>query len=66
MSLGVALLPEHLRVLPGLVMRPLALSPLNRTIALAVVNGRRYSAPLDAFVRLTRTRDFRVELAPAA
>ncbi len=65
-ELGVALVPQHLHVLPSLLTRPLAESSLRRSIVLAVVGGRRYSPALDAFVRLTRARDFAGELAAAA
>jgi DNA-binding transcriptional LysR family regulator len=64
-SLGVVLVPEHLPIVQGLQVRPLEQYPLTRAIALAVVSGRRYSPALDAFVRLTRTRDFPIELAVA-
>jgi DNA-binding transcriptional LysR family regulator len=57
-SLGPALLPERTAVPPPLVKRPLADAELSRTVALAVVSGRRFSAALDAFVRLIRARDF--------
>ena len=65
-GLGIALLPEHLPVLPALVTRPLAEPALQRAVVLAVVSGRRFSPALDAFVRLTRTRDFVHEFAIAA
>jgi DNA-binding transcriptional LysR family regulator len=64
-SFGVVLVPEHLPVVPGLLVRPLEQFPLTRSIVLAVVSGRRYSPALDAFARLTRTRDFPATLAVA-
>jgi hypothetical protein len=57
-SLGPALLPERTVVPPPLVKRPFADAELSRTVAFAVVSGRRFSAALDAFVRLIRARDF--------
>src|SRR6185312_785570 len=65
-GLGIALVPEHLPVLPALVTRPLAEPVLQRRIVLAVVSGRRFSPALDAFIRLTRTRDFAHDFAIAA
>lgn len=63
MSLGVVLMPEYLSIMPELETRPLQQVPLTRAVALAVVSGRRYSSALDAFVRLTRTRDYPLALA---
>jgi DNA-binding transcriptional LysR family regulator len=65
-GLGLALVPEHLPALPALVLRPLAEPAPQRAVLLAVVGGRRFSPALDAFVRLTRTRDFAHEFALAA
>ena len=65
MSLGVVLVPEYLPIMPELETRPLEQVPLTRAIALAVVSGRRYSSALDAFVRLTRTRDYPLALTAA-
>jgi DNA-binding transcriptional LysR family regulator len=62
-GLGLALVPEHLPALPALVLRPLAEPAPQRAVLLAVVGGRRFSPALDAFVRLTRTRDFAHEFA---
>jgi DNA-binding transcriptional LysR family regulator len=53
---GIALVPGHLPVLPGLERRPLDECPMVRVIVLAAVSGRRYSAAVDAFVRLNRAR----------
>lgn len=63
MALGLALVPQHLDVLPSLVTRPLADAASQRSIALTVVGGRRYSPALDAFIRLSRARDFTAGLA---
>ncbi len=57
-GLGVVLLPEHVPALPPLLTRSLADNPLRRSVVLCAVIGRRYSPVLDAFLRLTRTRDF--------
>ena len=65
-ELGVALLPGHMKALPPLLTRPLTDGFLLRSVMLAAVNGRRYSPALDAFLRLTRTRDFSSELDLAA
>jgi DNA-binding transcriptional LysR family regulator len=65
-GVGAALVPEHLPVLPALLLRPLAEPAPERTVVLAVVGGRRFSPALDAFIRLTRTRDFVHEFALAA
>ena len=62
-SLGVLLVPRHLPVLPGLVTKPLSGTLPQRSVALAVVGGRRYSPSLDAFIRLSRARDFTAGLA---
>ena len=63
LALGVALVPEHVPVLPALATRPVAEAALQRTIVLAAVNGRRHSPTLDAFIRLSRARDFMADLA---
>jgi DNA-binding transcriptional LysR family regulator len=64
-GLGLAVVPEHLPVLPALATRPLAEPAPQRTVVLAAVAGRRYSPALDAFLRLSRTRDFASEFAIA-
>jgi DNA-binding transcriptional LysR family regulator len=65
-GLGVTLLPEHVPALPPLLTRSLADRSLWRSVVLCAVSGRRYSPALDAFLRLTRTRDFANELNIAA
>jgi DNA-binding transcriptional LysR family regulator len=62
-SLGVVLIPAHSPVLPPLLSRPLAGDGLQRSVTLAVVNGRRFSPALDAFVRLSRACNFLADLA---
>ena len=58
-GLGVALLPECASSPPLLVSRRLADAKLARSLVLAVVGGRRFSAALNAFVRSMRARDLR-------
>jgi DNA-binding transcriptional LysR family regulator len=65
-DLGLALLPEHAPVLPPLLTGSLADGALRRSVVLCAVSGRRYSPALDAFLRLTRTRDFANPLNIAA
>jgi DNA-binding transcriptional LysR family regulator len=64
-GLGVVLVPANLSVLAAAQARPLREPPLERSVLLAVVGGRRYSPALDAFIKLARTRDFATELAIA-
>lgn len=64
-GLGVALVPQHLPTLAAVLTRPLLEAPLERSVVLATVGGRRYSPALDAFIKLARTRDFAAELAIA-
>jgi DNA-binding transcriptional LysR family regulator len=64
-GLGVVLVPATLSVLAAAQARPLREPPLERSVLLAVVGGRRYSPALDAFIKLARTRDFAAELAIA-
>ena len=65
-GLGVMLLPEHVPALPPLLTLSLADNPLRRSVMLCAVSGRRYSPALDAFLRLTRARDFANDLNIAA
>nr|WP_294507224.1 LysR family transcriptional regulator [uncultured Rhodopila sp.] len=57
-GLGVALLPRHVAVLPGLLARPVPEAGDMRAVVLAAVNGRMYSPPLDGFLKLNRAKDF--------
>lgn len=57
-GLGVALLPRHVAVLPGLLARPVPDAGNLRAIVLAAVNGRMYSPALDGFLKLNRARGF--------
>jgi DNA-binding transcriptional LysR family regulator len=62
-GLGVALLPQHVAVLPGLVARPVPEAGDMRAVVLAAVNGRMYSSLLDGFLNLNRAKEFTVALA---
>jgi DNA-binding transcriptional LysR family regulator len=64
-GLGIAVLPQHLPLLDKLVARKLAEPTPRREIALCAVAGRRRSPALDAFIRLSRARDFAPILAAA-
>ena len=57
-GLGVAPLPLHVAVLPGLLARPVPDAGRLRAIVLAAVNGRTYSPALDGFLKLNRARGF--------
>lgn len=57
-SLGIALLPERMPVIPTLVTRSLNGADLVRVVSLAVAGGRRFSPALDLFVRIARARNF--------
>ena len=65
-ELGIALLPVHISALPPLLTRPLANTPLQRSVVLCAVAGRRYSPALDVFLRLARASDFASGLNIAA
>lgn len=62
-GLGVALVPLHVAVLPGLLARPVADAGNLRAVVLAAVNGRIYSPPLDGFLKLNRARGFAAAVA---
>ncbi len=62
-GLGVALLPQHVAVLPGLLGRPVPDAGDMRAVVLAAVNGRMYSPALDGFLKLNRARGFTAALA---
>jgi DNA-binding transcriptional LysR family regulator len=57
---GVILAPEHMPRLPTLKTIPLEGEPVSREVRLLAVQGRRYSPALDAFVKVTRLRDWSV------
>jgi DNA-binding transcriptional LysR family regulator len=58
---GVILAPEHMPCLPTLKTIPIEGDPVWREVRLLVVQGRRYSPALDAFVKVARHRDWSVE-----
>jgi DNA-binding transcriptional LysR family regulator len=58
---GVILAPEHMPRLPTLKTIPLEGNPVSREVRLLAVQGRRYSPALDAFVKVTRLRDWSFE-----
>ena len=58
---GVMLAPEHMPRLPTLKTIPLEGDPVSREVRLLVVQGRRYSPALDAFVKVARLRDWSLE-----
>lgn len=64
-GLGVMLAPEHSPVLKGVVAHRIAGNPVSRVVTLLAVAGRRYSAALDAFIKLCRTRDWPRHLVSA-
>src|SRR6201987_3705271 len=55
---GVMLAPEHMPRLPTLKTIPLEGEPVLREVRLLAVQGRRYSPALDAFIKVTRLRDW--------
>jgi len=57
---GVILAPEHMPRLPTLKTIPLEGDPVSREVRLLAVQGRHYSPALDAFVKVTRLRDWSV------
>jgi LysR family hydrogen peroxide-inducible transcriptional activator len=57
-NLGIMLLPQSMAAGSGLVARPIAGNPLHRQVNLMVVAGRKYSASLDAFIKLARQFDW--------
>lgn len=57
-GLGVMLAPEGFPTLNGLVSVPIEEDPVQRTVNLLVVAGRRYSHALEVLVRCARQRDW--------
>lgn len=53
-GLGMAVMPEHLPILPGIVMRKLVDPVVSRPISLATVANRRHSAPVLAAMSAAR------------
>ena len=63
-GLGVMLAPEHAPRVRGLVARPIEGDPVQRTVELLVMAGRRYSPALYAFIKIARLRDWRRQNGP--
>ena len=55
---GLILAPEHMPRLPALKSIPIEGDPVWREVRLLAVQGRRYSPALDAFVKVSRVRDW--------
>lgn len=62
---GALISPEHMPRHPGLIAVPLRSDAAWREIRLAVVQGRRYSPALDAFVKVARLRDWSLAVRSA-
>jgi DNA-binding transcriptional LysR family regulator len=58
-GLGALLVPRHVPCLASVVSRPIEGDPIGRSVALAVVAGRRYPPALNAFIRIARQHDWR-------
>lgn len=61
---GIVIAPEHMPRLPSLKALPIEGDPLWQEVRLLAVQGRRYSPALDAFVRITRLRDWSLHTGP--
>jgi DNA-binding transcriptional LysR family regulator len=59
---GLILAPEHMPRLPALKSIPIEGDPVWREVRLLAVQGRRYSPALDAFVKVSRVRDWSGEV----
>jgi DNA-binding transcriptional LysR family regulator len=57
-SLGIGLLPERTPVMRPLVTRIISDLDLTRSVAVAVVGGRRFTPAIDLFIRIARARNF--------
>jgi DNA-binding transcriptional LysR family regulator len=61
---GIILSPEHMPHLPSLKVLPIEGDPVWRQVRLLAMQGRRYSLTLEAFVKVSRLRDWSVEAIP--
>jgi DNA-binding transcriptional LysR family regulator len=61
---GIILSPEHMPHLPSLKALPIEGDPVWRQVRLLAVQGRRYPPALDAFVKVSRLRNWSVEATP--
>lgn len=57
-GMGVALMPEHLALAPGLPTRVLSEPEVWREVRLLALPGRRFTVAVEAFVRLARAHDW--------
>lgn len=48
---GIAILPEHLPLMPGILVRPLSQPTMTREVSILTVRGRRHAPATDAFIR---------------
>jgi LysR family transcriptional regulator, hydrogen peroxide-inducible genes activator len=64
-GMGVAIMPEHLALVPGLPTRVLTEPEVWREVRLLALPGRRFTVPVEAFVRLARAHDWAAD-APVA
>lgn len=60
---GICLLPEHLRIAPGLCIRPLVEPEVTRTVSLVTAAGRRFTPAVARFVRQAMNYEW-PDLAP--
>jgi DNA-binding transcriptional LysR family regulator len=59
---GVGLMPRSDRLGEGLVGREIEMAEIDRKVSLATVAGRPFSAATDAFLKLSRMRDWATDL----
>jgi DNA-binding transcriptional LysR family regulator len=62
-GLGIMVTSAHTPLLPSLSARPILSDPLQWTVRLLVIAGRRYTPALDAFIKIARLRDWKAERA---
>jgi DNA-binding transcriptional LysR family regulator len=62
-GLGIMVTSAHTPLLPSLSARPIFSDPLQWTVRLLVIAGRRYTPALDAFIKIARLRDWKAERA---
>jgi LysR family transcriptional regulator, hydrogen peroxide-inducible genes activator len=63
---GVGFIPRSDRLAEGIVGRQIEKVEIDRKVSLATVAGRPFSAATDAFVKLSRMRDWAADLAAVA
>jgi DNA-binding transcriptional LysR family regulator len=63
---GVGFMPRSDRLAEGIVSRQIEKVEIDRKVSLATVPGRPFSAATDAFVKLSRMRDWAADLAAIA